>query len=171
MRPIYSKDKLTTRMHSSRMRTGRSLTVCCSLLPGGGVLHAGGVFPAGGVCLVQGVGGLPGRGGSPWSGGVSLVRGGFSLLGGSAWSGGALPGLGGFSLVRGGSPWSRGGSLETPPVDRITDTCKNITLATTSLRPVTIGCKRHSPVLFYPVSFQSLGCLSLLMLHHSPFAL
>ena len=26
-----------TRMHSSRMRTGRSLTVCWSLLPGGGV--------------------------------------------------------------------------------------------------------------------------------------
>ena len=25
-----------TRMHSSRMRTGRSLTICLSLLPGGG---------------------------------------------------------------------------------------------------------------------------------------
>ena len=25
---------------------------------------------------------------------------------------------------------------DTPPVDRITDACKNITLATTSLRPV-----------------------------------
>ena len=44
-----------TRMHSSRMRTGRSLTVCCSLFPGGG----GGVFlPAGG-----GGGSLPGPGG------------------------------------------------------------------------------------------------------------
>ena len=31
-----------TRMHSSRMRTGRSLTVCRSLLPGGGVSPLGG---------------------------------------------------------------------------------------------------------------------------------
>ena len=62
-------------------------------------------------------GDLPGWGGSPWS------WGGFSLLGGSPLSGGVLLG-----------PW--GGSLETPPVDRITDACKNITLATTSLQPV-----------------------------------
>ena len=40
-----------TRMHSSRMRTGRSLTVCCSLLPGGGV---GSPWSGGGVCLVPG---------------------------------------------------------------------------------------------------------------------
>ena len=67
----------TTRMHSSRMRTGRSLTVCCSLLPGGGLsAWSGGVLLGPGVC-----------GGSPWSGG------------GSAWSGGVLPGPGGFSLV------------------------------------------------------------------------
>ena len=87
-----------TRMHSSRMRTGCSLTICCSVLPRGG--------------------------GSPWS-----------------WGGGVLLGSGGFSLVRrgcvclvrGGSPWSQGGgSPETPPVNRITDTCTNITLATTS---------------------------------------
>ena len=95
------------------------------------------------------------EGGSAWSGGV------LPGPGGSAWSGGGLPGLGGFSLVRGGgvlpgpgggdlpgpgegsswsggSPCPEGGSpcLETPPVDRITDTCKNITLATTSLRLV-----------------------------------
>ena len=61
-------------MHSSRMRTGRSLTVCCSVLPGGG---------------------------------------------GSAWSGGVLLGPGGGGVC-------------------LTDTCKNITLATTSLRPVNI---------------------------------
>ena len=36
----------------------------------------------------------------------------------------------GFSLAGGGSPW------QTPPVNRMTDRCKNITLATTSLRPV-----------------------------------
>ena len=87
-------------------------------------------------------GGLPGPGG----GGFSLVLGGFSLVprGGSPWSGGVLLGPGGvllgpggFSLVPGGGLPGRGGSPETPPpVDRITDTCKNITLATTSLRPV-----------------------------------
>ena len=126
------------------MRTGRSLTVCCSLLPGGGVPPwQGGVSAwSGGVLL--------GRGGSPWSGGVLLGPGGFSLV-----PGGCLPGpggvsawsRGGFSLVQGGfsllggclpgpggvispwswgvSAWSRGGSPETPPpVYRITDTCK-----------------------------------------------
>ena len=102
-----------TRMHSSRMRTGRSLTVCCSVFPTGG-----------GFSLVPG-------GGSPWS------RGG----GGSPWSGGVLLGPGG-----GGSPWSGGVfSREPPPVNRITDTCKNITLATTSLRPVKIlHFERHA---------------------------
>ena len=79
----------------------------------------GGCLPGpGGFLLGPGVG--VGEG-TPWS------QGGFSLV-----LGGVLLGPGG------GSPWSRGGSLETPPVDRITDTCKNITLATTSLRPVKI---------------------------------
>ena len=52
-------------MHSSRMRTGRSLTVCWRLLPGGCLPGPGGYLPGpgGGVCLVQGVG-LPGLGGS-----------------------------------------------------------------------------------------------------------
>ena len=79
------------------MRTGRSLTVCCSLLPGRG--------------------GLPG----PW-GGVCLVLGGVS-----AWSRG------------GGSPCQGGLPRDPPPVNRITHTCKNITLATTLLRPVIIN--------------------------------
>ena len=91
------------------------------------------------VCLVWGGvllgpcwgggGGLPGRG-------VSLVPGGVLL--GPCWGG--LPGPGGllgpgegFSLVPGGF------SGDPPLVNRITDTCKNITLATTSLRPVIIG--------------------------------
>ena len=93
--------------------------------------------PGGGFSLVPGGGGVllgPG-GGSPWS------------WGGSPWSGGVLLGPGGgFSLVPGG--FSRG----PPPVNRITDTCKNITLATTSLRPVkmvsilfeTLTVKEHS---------------------------
>ena len=92
-------------MHSSRMRTGRSLTVCC--------------------CSV-----LTGGGGGAWSGGVLLAPGGWDW---GAWS-------------QGGGAWSRGGVLlgpggvlqRPPPVNRITDTCKNITLATTSLRPVKI---------------------------------
>ena len=61
--------------------------------------------------------------------GFSLPRG-FSLPGGS-------PCPGGFSLPGGSPCW--GSSLpEIPPVDRITDTSKNITLATTSLRLVNI---------------------------------
>ena len=99
---------------------------------------------------------LPGWGGSPWSGGVLLGPGGILL--GPGWGGSPWSRVGGFSLVRGGSPWSRGvflgprgspwfagflpgpgGVLRRPPsVNRITDTCKNITLATTSLRPVII---------------------------------
>ena len=144
-------------MHSSRMRTSRSLTVCCSLLPGGGVSAwsggglpgprgvsawswGGGVVSAwswgclpglGGVCLVWGVsawsqGGLPG-----WGGGVCLVPGG--CLPGP--KGRCLPGLGeGVCLVWGGSAWFRGVlPARRPPMNRITHTCKNITLATTSL--------------------------------------
>ena len=96
-------------MHSSRMRTGRSLTV--SAWSGGG-------------CLPDPGGCLPGPlGGSAWSGGgVCLVPGGcLPGPGGSAWSRG-----GGVCLVPGG-----GGLAGDPPtpVDRITDTCKNITLA------------------------------------------
>ena len=121
-----------------------------SLVPGGVSAWSKGGFSLvrGGVCLV--------RGGSPWSGGVLLGQGGFSLPGGSAWSGGGSPWSRGGSPCPGGSawswgdsPWSRGGLsglggspwsggvLQTPPVYRITDTCKNITLATTSLWPVT----------------------------------
>ena len=73
-------------MHSSRMHTGRSLTVCRSLLPGGGYAPGG--------CLVWGVPG-PGEGG--W------------------W----YPSM-------------------HPPVNGMTNRCKNITLATTSLQPVII---------------------------------
>ena len=87
-------------MHSSRMHTSHSLTVCCSLLPRGVSLVLGG------VCLFRGV--LLGLGGV-----VIPAGGGFSLV----WGG--LPGPGGFSLVPGGhegSAWSQGGSPETSPL-------------------------------------------------------
>ena len=82
-------------MHSSRMRTGRTLTVFRSLLFRGG---GGGLVP----------GGVP-----AWSRGV--------------WS-------------RGVPTWSGGvpGQVLPPPVNRMTHTCKNITLAKTSFRPVKI---------------------------------
>ena len=63
-----------TRMHSSRMRTGRSLTVCWSLLPGG-VWSRGGVCSGGGLAqggLLQG----GSRGVWPWGG--CLLPGGIS---------------------------------------------------------------------------------------------
>ena len=112
-------------MHSSRMRTGRSLTVCCCSSRGGVLLGPGGG------------GGLPGRGGGGGfslvqEGVVCLVRGGFSLV------------PGGFSLVPGGGVLWRPPS---PPVNRITDTCKNITLVTTSLRPVKMSQKVKSKII------------------------
>ena len=108
--------------------------------PGGVCLVRGGVcLVPGGVCLVRG-------GGSPWGGVSAWSRGGSPCREASAWS------QGGFSLP-GVSAWSRGGGLpgpggacpETPPVNRITDTCKNITLATTYLRPVIICQTSCSP--------------------------
>ena len=101
------------------MRTGHSLTVCQSLLPGRG----------GGVCL---------RGGLLW--GVSALggvcSGEVSAPGGSA-PGGGVSAPGGFCsggwLLPGGIPAC---TEADPPVNRMTDKSKSITLATTSLRPV-----------------------------------
>ena len=102
--------QLGTRMHSSRMRTGRSLTVCCSLLPGGVLLGPGG------FSLVQG--GLPGPGGGlPVPGGFFLVLGGFSLVWGVLPArGGVLPGPGGgwVCLV----PGEVGGFSRDPPCEQ-----------------------------------------------------
>ena len=69
---MSTRERDLTRMHSSRMRTGRSLTVCWSLLPGG-------VSAPGGVC----------SGGSA-PGGVSAPRRGGVCSGGSA-PGGYIP--------------------------------------------------------------------------------
>ena len=52
---IVEQNLITTRMHSSRMHTGRSLTICRSLLPGGGYLVPGGVLSPGGVSDPGGV--------------------------------------------------------------------------------------------------------------------
>ena len=79
-----------------------------SLAAGGGVSLA-----AGGGSPWQLEGGLLGRGGSPWRG--------VSLVGESHWQWGGIPAC---------------TEADPPPVNRITNRCKNITLATTSLRPV-----------------------------------
>ena len=138
--------QLKTRMHFSRMRTGRSLTVSWSLLPGGRGVSAsrGGLLP-GGVCSQ---GGLPPVGLSAPGRGV-CSRG--CLPPGVSASGGCLlPGvcvclwggllLGGCLLLGGVHSWgvvSQHALRQTPPpVNRMTNRCKNITLATTSLRPV-----------------------------------
>ena len=99
----FSRKKCQTRLHSSRMHTARSLTITSSMLCSGG------------GCLVPGV---PGQR-DVWSRGAP------------AWSReGYLPGPGG-GLVPGGwypsMHWGR-----TPPVNRMTDRCKNITLPQTS---------------------------------------
>ena len=113
-------------MHSSRMRTGRTLTVFRSLL-----------FRGEGTCLVRGGfwswggGGVWSWGGVPaWSkGGVCLVLGGVP-----AWSGG-MSGPGGVYLPgRGGVP----GQVPPPWTEFLTHACENITLAKTSFRPVII---------------------------------
>ena len=96
------------------------------LVQGGVCLVRGGLVPGGwDVCLVQGV----------WSRGVSGPGG--SGPGGSAWWGG-LPGPGGVCLVPAGSGIPACTEADTLPPCGQTDTCKNITLATTSLRPVTM---------------------------------
>ena len=100
---VSGLNAIWTRMHSSGMRTGRSLTV--DRLPesaaGRGVSASGGcLLPRGGVCFQ----------------GVSAPGGGECLLWGV----------------------SQHALRQTPPVNRMTDTSKNITLATTSLRPVKI---------------------------------
>ena len=87
-------------MHSSRMRTGRSLTVCQGLLPGGGRVP----LPGGGA---RGGGGIP-----------------------------ACP------------------EADPPHVNRMTNSSENITLATTSLRPVKI---RYTELVY--TELQKMQCI------------
>ena len=121
-------DACETRMHSSRMHTGRSLTICCSLLPGGVGVSACSRGWAGG-CLPGPRGVSAYSGGSALSWGVCLSGPRGVWLGVSAWSGGwwwwsacsrgvclvlggvclVLGGLvGGVCLVPGVSAWSGG---------------------------------------------------------------
>ena len=164
------------------MHTGRSLTVCRSLLPRewgvcsggicsggflllGGCLVLGGVC-SGGVCMLRGfccggllLGGLLPRGvcslGVSALGGCLLPGEGVSALGGVLWGVSAPGGMSALRrcLLQGVSAlgvwypsmhWGR-----HPPVNRMTDRCKNITLATTSLWPVTrkYYCRMHTTCL------------------------
>ena len=94
--------KLLTRMHSSRMRTGRSLTVCRSLLPGGGVSAPGGCLLPRGCLLLGGMWSLLLGGWCVWSGGCMVPE---------VWSWGGVWSQGG--LLRGvsgpGGVWWQGG--------------------------------------------------------------
>ena len=111
---------MKTTMHSSRMRTGRSLTICCSLPPRGvsgpGGSLVGGVSAPRGVC--SGGGGL-------LPGGGCLLQGGCVCSGGSARGGVSAPGgclLPGGLLEGGCIPACTEADTLPPPVDRILDT-------------------------------------------------
>ena len=104
-----------TRMHSSRMRTARVLTVSLSMLCGGGCTWSRGGVPGQGVYLV--LGGVPGprgvccQGVVPGPGGCSCSWGGVPGSGGCTWSQGGLL-LGVYLVLVGSAPggctWSRG---------------------------------------------------------------
>ena len=106
-------------------------------LPGGGCTCLEGGVPAwkGGTCLEGGYlagGGVPAWRGVYLHGGGYLPGGGCTCLGGvPAWRGVYLPG---------GGYLPEGGCLVrySPPVNRMTDACENITLVKTSFRPVKI---------------------------------
>ena len=149
---INNVKHFSTRLHSSRMRTARALTVSPSMLcTGEGCTWSRGVYlvPGGtwsGGCTCS-WGGTWFRGCVPGPRGVYLVLGGVPGPrgvpgpGGCTWSWvGGVPGPGGCTwsrgvyLVPGGCTWSRGylvlGGVPgqvLPPVHRITDACKNIT--------------------------------------------
>ena len=140
---LVSMIKYLTRMHSSRMRTARSLTVRLSLLLCGGclLLWGGASFlgrsPSSGAASF--LGGLLLRGVPPSFGGLllgeCLLLLGVSFLGRYLLLGGCLL-LGGSPSWGVSPPWrevSQHALRQTPPpVNRITHSCKNITLATTT---------------------------------------
>ena len=141
-------------MHSSRMRTARLLPVSPSMHCSGGGTWSWGVPGLEGCTWSRGVylvlGGVPGPWGCTWSLGVYLVPGGVPGLGVYLVSGG-VPGLGGVPGPRGVCTWSWGVYLiwgvylvpggvpgpggtcpgTSPPVNRMANRCKNITLPQT----------------------------------------
>ena len=147
-------------------------------------------FSGGGGGSAWSGGGLPGPGGgflpaqgwgvSAWSGGVLPAWGwsawspGGGFLPAQAWVGGCLPGpgggspcLGGSALFRGVLP-ARGGLPGDPPVNRITDTCKNITLATTSLRPVKMKVGAENILVLAPLT--SVRCICAVIVVSRPLS-
>ena len=151
------QNRLNTRMHSSRMRTGHSLTICQSLLPRGcmlprgrgregvcfpgvcasGEVHAsevmhaslgGACFP-GGACFLRGAcfwGLRASQGGGYFTGEhACFPRGHVCFSVGCVFPRGACMFPGGHACFPGGMP------IPPPPVNRMTDRCKNITLAST----------------------------------------
>ena len=144
-------------MHSSRMRTGRTLTVCR-----GDVCFGGVPAPGGCVYLCKGCVCFWGWGCLLLGLGVVSASGGCLLLGVSASGGwGVVSASGGWGVVSasGGVAsgsvcfWSWGVCMsqhamgQTPPCGQ-THTCKNITLATTSLRPV----KNYVTIMFHKMA-------------------
>ena len=114
--------RIRTRMHSSRMHTARLLTISQHALPGG--IPAQGVYlPGGCTCL----GGVP-----VWE--VYMPRGWCTCLGGCTCprgvylTKGGVPTQGGVP-AQGGVPTWGGTCPGTPPVNRMTHRCKNITFA------------------------------------------
>ena len=109
---------INNKLHSSRMRTARALTVSPSMLCVGGFTWSRGCTWSRGVYLVLGMlylvlGGVPGPGGCTWSWGVYLVPGGVpgpeGVLGpgGCTWSRGVCTWSGGVAGP-GGCSWSQG---------------------------------------------------------------
>ena len=100
-------------MHSSRMRTGRSLTVCWRLLPGGG---GGALVPRGSARGVSALGGV-----CFWRG-ASAPRGSSAPRWGGVWSRGGVVSAWGVYSQEGSGPGDGGIPACTegdtlPPVD------------------------------------------------------
>ena len=111
---VLRKKKLEneTSMHSIRMRTTRLLTIWVVCIRRG-VCIKGGLPNIGGVCIRRGV----------------CIQGVCPTLEGSASRGGLPRGI-----CPGGSASGRSWAYPTPPVNRMTHRCKNITLPKLRLR-------------------------------------
>ena len=104
---VHVKKDIDTRLHSSRMRTARTLTVSPSMLCSGGVPGPGVYLVPGSLGVYLVLGGVPGPGGCTWSGGCVCLLWGVPGPGGCTWSPGGVPGPGGVSALR-GCTWSGG---------------------------------------------------------------